>query len=71
MSNERPWLENYPASVPQEIDLGAYASVNAVLDEAFERFRERPAFANFGRTLSYAEVDRLSRQFAGYLSGEL
>ena len=71
MSNERPWLEHYPAGVPKEVDLGAYSSINAVLDEAFERFRDRPAFANFGHTLSYAEVDRLSRQFAGYLSGEL
>jgi long-chain acyl-CoA synthetase len=71
MSNERPWLDHYPAGVPEQIDASTYASVAAVLEEAFERFRERPAFANFGRTLSYGQIDAMSRQFAGYLTGVL
>ncbi|WP_329743158.1 AMP-binding protein [Dyella sp. A6] len=71
MSNERPWLDHYPDGVPAEIDINAYASVVAVLDEAFGRFGERPAFHSFGKELSYAEVDAMSRQFAGYLTGEL
>ncbi|WP_049622839.1 AMP-binding protein [Frateuria defendens] len=71
MSLERPWLAQYPAGVPAEIDIGQYASIVALLDEAFERFRSRPAFANFGKQLSYGELDTLSRQFAGYLTGVL
>ncbi len=71
MSNERPWLDHYPQGVPAEIDLSAYASVAAVLEESFQRFRERPAFANFGKVLSYGQIDALSRQFAGYLTGTL
>lgn len=71
MSNERPWLASYPANVPAQIDLNLYASVPAVLDEAFTRFRDNPAFANFGRKLSYGQIDEMSRQFAGYLTGEL
>jgi long-chain acyl-CoA synthetase len=71
MSNERPWLENYPAGVPEQIDISQYASVPAVLEEAFTRFRDRPAFASFGRQLSYGQIDAMSRQFAGYLTGVL
>ena len=71
MSNERPWLAQYPAGVAEQIDLLAYASVPAVLEEAFERFHERPAFANFGHQLSYGQIDTMSRQFAGYLTGVL
>src|SRR5215469_4120645 len=71
MSNERPWLAHYPEGVPAQIDTSQYASVAAVVEEAFERFRQRPAFANFGKTLSYGQVDELSRQFAGYLTGVL
>jgi len=71
MSNERPWLAHYPAGVPAQIDINEYASVTAVLEEAFERFRDRPAFANFGRKLSYGQIDAMSRRFAGYLTGEL
>jgi hypothetical protein len=69
MSNERPWLDHYPQGVPAEIDLDAYASVAAVLEDSFQRYRDRPAFANFGKQFSYGQIDQLSRQFAGYLTG--
>src|SRR5574337_1112862 len=71
MSIDRPWLANYPAGVAAQIDVGKYASVPAVLEEAFGRFRDKPAFANFGRRLSYGQIDDMSRQFAGYLTGVL
>ena len=71
MSNERPWLDHYPQGIPAEIDLDAYASVAAVLEEACQRFRDRPAFASFGKQLSYGQIDALSRRFAGYLTGAL
>ncbi len=71
MSIERPWLEHYPAGVPEQIDINQYASVPAMLEEAFARFRDRPAFANFGRQLSYGQIDTMSYQFAGYLTGVL
>jgi len=71
MSNERPWLDHYPTGVPSQIDVNTYASVPAVFEEAFKHFRERPAFANFGHRLSYGQIDEMSRQFAGYLTGEL
>ncbi len=71
MSTQRPWLANYPSGVPAEIDLHEYSSVVAVLESSCERFRERPAFSNMGKQLSYDDVDRLSRQFAAFLTGDL
>ena len=71
MSNERPWLDNYPAGVPVQIDIDQYTSVLTMLEETFAQFRDHPAFANFGQQLSYGQIDTLSRQFAGYLSGVL
>jgi long-chain acyl-CoA synthetase len=71
MSNERPWLAHYPEGVPAQIDSNQYASVAAVVEEAFERFRQRPAFASFGKQVSYGQIDEMSRQFAGYLTGVL
>ncbi|HEX7339900.1 MAG TPA: AMP-binding protein [Rhodanobacteraceae bacterium] len=71
MSNERPWLEHYPQGVPETIDVDTYPSLVAVIEEAFERFRHRPAFANFGRVLTYGDIDRLSSQFASYLTNDL
>ncbi len=71
MSGERIWLKSYPAGVPAEIDLNEFSSIVAVLAKACERFRDRPAFENMGKTLSYADIDRLSTQFANYLIHDL
>ncbi len=71
MTQERPWLASYPAGVPAEIDLDEYPSIVSVLENAIDRYRDRPAFSNLGRTITYGDVDRLSAQFAAYLLEEL
>jgi len=71
MSQDRPWFKNYPPGVPHEVDMDEYRSIVSVFDTAVASFRERPAFSNFGKVLTYAEIDGLSRNFAAYLLGEL
>jgi len=71
MASERPWLASYPAGVPAEIDVDEFGSIVDVLQTSLEKFRDRPAFANLGKVLTYADIDRLSQQFAAYLLGEL
>ena len=71
MSSERPWLDHYPEGVPDEIDLDEFQSIPAVFESALDKFRDNIAFSNMGKSLTYAELDRLSRDFAGYLLGEL
>ena len=71
MTIDRPWLAHYPAGVPAEIDIDEFPSIPSVLEGAIRNFRDRPAFTNLGKTLTYADVDELSRQFAAYLLGEL
>ncbi|WP_024890360.1 long-chain fatty acid--CoA ligase [Luteimonas huabeiensis] len=71
MSHDRPWLAQYPAGVPAEIDVDEFPSIPAVLQGAIEKFRDRAAFSNMGKAITYAELDEASRQFAAYLLGEL
>ncbi|MBP6215933.1 MAG: long-chain fatty acid--CoA ligase [Luteimonas sp.] len=71
MTTARPWLAHYPAGVPAEIDVNEFSSIPAVLERAIQQFGDNIAYSNLGKTLTYAEVDRLSRQFAAYLLGEL
>ncbi len=71
MREQRPWLASYPPGVPAEIDPDQYRSVPAILEEAISRFRDRPAFSNMGRAITYGELDARSRDFAAYLLGEL
>jgi long-chain acyl-CoA synthetase len=71
MSSERPWLDHYPKGVPEEIDLDEFQSIPAVFAASLAKFSDNVAFSNLGKTLTYAELDRLSRDFAGYLLGEM
>ena len=66
----RHWQASY-GKVPHEINADAYPSVTAMMDEAMKKFAERPAFRCAGQTLSYADMDRLSRDFAAYLQSKL
>ena len=61
------WNDKRPAGVPNEIDLGAYKSVIEVFERSCKKFADRPAFSNMGITLTYAELERYSAAFAGYL----
>jgi long-chain acyl-CoA synthetase len=70
-SSERPWLASYPQGVPAEINAQAYPSLIAMFEETCARFPQRPAFSSFGKSMSYAELDRQSARFAAWLSGEL
>jgi long-chain acyl-CoA synthetase len=69
--SRRHWLATYGGKIPCEINPGAHGSVLEMLEHAMQRFAERPAFRCFGQTLTYADTDRLSRQFAAYLQGKL
>ncbi len=65
---ERIWLESYTEGVPPDIDPDEYPSLVAIIDEAIARFPDRPAFENLGVRITFAELDRLARDFTGYLA---
>jgi len=65
------WLDSYPRGVPAEIDARAYASLGELLERSCARFHDRTAFSNMGVSITYAELDRLSRNFAAYLQKAL
>ena len=69
--SSKHWLAAYGARIPAEINPHAHRSVLDMLEGAMQRFADRPAFRCFGRTLTYADTDRLSREFAAYLQGRL
>ncbi len=66
---DKIWLRNYPPGIPAEIDAAQFRSIPDLLDKLFARFADRPAYHNLGRTLSYAELERMSRAFAAFLQG--
>lgn len=61
------WQDKYPNVIPNEINADAYTNVLTVFHEFCEKFADKPAFSNMGKTLTYRELDKLSAQFAAYL----
>ncbi len=66
----RHWLASY-GDIPREIDAKAFPSVTAMMADAMHRFADRPAMRCAGQTLTYADLDRLSRDFAAFLQNRL
>lgn len=68
---DKIWLEQYPKGVPETINPEKYQSIVELLAIACEKYADKPAFQNFGTELTYADIDRLSGQFAAFLQQEL
>lgn len=64
---DKVWLQSYPAGMPAEIAASPFPSLNELIEDITQRFRDLPAFNNLGHTLSFEAVDRMSRDFAAYL----
>ena len=64
---DKIWLRSYPAGVPAEINPDEYASINDMLARACRKFADRPAFRNLDTTITFDQLDRLSRDFAAWL----
>lgn len=71
MTNHFPWLKNYPTGIPSEIQLYEYTSVVHLFEESCRKFSDRVAFENMGVTMTFGQVDALSKNFAAYLQNDL
>lgn len=65
--SDKIWLRNYPPGIPAEIGESPFSSVPELIEDTIRRFADRPAFHNLGHTISFNELDRLSRDFAAFL----
>jgi long-chain acyl-CoA synthetase len=63
----RIWLQHYPRGVPAEVDVSRYRSLREILEVSCQRFAALPAFTNMGTSITYAQLDSLTRQFGAYL----
>ena len=64
---ERLWLRQYPPGVPADIDTSRCPSLVAMFEEGFNTFTAREACVCMGKSLSYGELDEISRAFAAWL----
>jgi long-chain acyl-CoA synthetase len=67
---QKIWLKSYPPGVPAEIDPTQYASVADLLEESFRQYRDKPAFACMGKSITYGELDELSRRLGAWFQSK-
>ncbi len=65
--NEDFWKDKYPEGIPTEINPDQYPNIQAVLKESCQRFADKAAFTNLGKTLTYGDLYRMSGDFAAWL----
>ncbi len=65
--SDRPWIKYYPAGIPANIDPDIYQNLQEMIEETLVKYKKLPAFSNMGKTITYGQLDKLSRNFGAYL----
>lgn len=64
---DKPWLSQYPAGVPADIDVHRFASLKDMLAASCARFASLPAYSAMGETMTFRQLDEASRAFSAWL----
>jgi len=65
------WTKNYPKGVIEDVKMNQYSSFVDLFDESFKKFSDDIAFENMGKSITYKELDNLSKNFSNFLIHEL
>jgi len=67
---ERMWLKSYPPGMPADVTWDENQSVGELFEKSCKQFAARPAFHCMGKTLSFAQIDKMSRDFAAWVQAK-
>lgn len=74
--DSRPWLAHYTGNSTHDLETIEYKNLGELVSKASSEYADQPAFTTLlptgtAGTLSFADVDRLTDEFAAYLRHEL
>ncbi len=64
---EKLWFDQYQQGVPHQVYPDSYSSLLKFFDESFKKYSRYVAYENMGTSMTYGELEKLSRDFAAYL----
>ena len=67
---DRIWLKSYPPGVEADVRYDDSKSIGELFDKSVAQFRERPAFVCMGKSISFGELDKRSRDFGAWLQAK-
>lgn len=68
---EAIWHKNYQEGVPFKIDPRKYNSIPEILEGAFKKYSNLPAYHNMGKTITFGELETQCKKFCSYLQNRL
>ncbi len=68
---EKTWLNNYPNGVPADIDPEHYHSLLDIYQQSIDKFADKTAYINMGKSITFTELDKYANDFAAYLQNIL
>lgn len=68
--DNQPWLKSYPEGIPATVDVESYNSLTELMLEAVNEFQDNLAYTNMGKSISFKELDRQTRDFAAWCQHE-
>jgi len=68
---EKVWLKSYPEGIPHTVPEPPWRSLRDLIEHSFASYPDNAAYTNLGRTLTYADLNRLSMKFACFLQQTL
>ena len=69
-NDDRPWLSQYPAGVPADIDAEAHTSLAVLIEESLKKNASRPVSVCMEKWMTYGELDSHSRALGAWLQGQ-
>jgi long-chain acyl-CoA synthetase len=69
-TTDRPWLSQYPAGVPHDIDDSGITSLAALIEESLQKNASRPVSVCMEKWMTYGEMDRHSRALGAWLQAQ-
>ena len=65
------WTKNYPSGVNNNLNLNQYNSFVDLFNEGFKKYPNEIAFENMGKSITFKELDELTKSFSNFLIYEL
>jgi len=65
------WYQSYPEGISHEADLSAYDSLLDIFEQSCSTYASKPCFSNYGKTLSFQEINLASQKLAAFFQNQL
>ena len=68
---DKPWINSYPVGVSPNIQTNEFSSLVDMFDKTCDQYAEKPAFTNFGKSLTFNQLKANVNSLTAFISNQL